>query len=281
LFEYLQLEVTIIRTALQFWGNTMGIKHFLSCAVMLLISQASWSQEATFHNYEVRAAVLPSMQSYYLTGSGYGVTNAFTSGNGLQGGFSYLRQHDAWSFDFRTLQTNMTAPAGITPSSVTTQFDRGVVSYQMMSTTEGVENTFQDNTPNGLVYELGVEYRGHKADVTKPNVFMPTTTTVGAHLGLSYNGGIDENFSYMGAFSLYVPLYMDEATAHTGYYRISANPDLGVDLIYKVNHFINFAIGIHAVYEQTWYADQANRGGANETETTTNIYAPVVLRFQF
>jgi len=263
----------------------MIIKNTFIGAAILVLAQTSWAQEASFHNAELRLAALPSMQSYSLAGTGLNVSNGLTSGDGISGGVTWFFQDLAVSADYKTLNTKMTAPAGIVTASgvqnVTTKLDHFVLNFEFLKKQEGEEKSFKESSPKGLTYLLGFEYRGRKADTTTPNVFMPSSNTYGVRLGLGYSKSLDEHFFFTSALGWFVPLYFDETSKKTGYYRISANPDAALDLVYKVNSFIDFSLGVHAIYERIYYSDTGARGVANATEITTNVYAPVELRFQF
>lgn len=249
-------------------------------ALLMFSALLSQAAPAFAHQYEIRMASLPTLQTYSLEGQGFAASNSGISGTGTAFGFSRMWSTSALKFDYSTSAYQASPPAGLTPTTIDTGFDRWLLSYDFMLPRDGVDRSMQHSGPKGLVYSVGIEDRRHIADATTPNIFMPTTSRTGVRLGLDYSKAMDEIFTWTTAFGLFVPLYLEESSAKTGYYRFSINPDLSAKIVYKVNHFIDFSVGVTVFYEQTNYTDTGTRGVSNATDTTTSIYAPIELRFQ-
>jgi len=251
------------------------------CTAALVLSQSVWAQEPKLHKAEVRFSTLPSMQSYSLEGTGFTASNGASIGSGTGAGFTWMRQHSAWKFDYQSATHKVTSPSGLSPSEINSKVDRLILNYEFMKLEEGAERSFQDSTGKGLTYLLGIEHRSRKADTTTPNVFMPTKNETGVRLGVGHHQVLDESFLLSASLGIFVPLIMDEASAKTGYYRLSLSPDLAANFIYKVNHFIDFSVGIQTLYSYTSFTGTGTRGVTDAVESTTNIFVPVELRFKF
>lgn len=239
----------------------------------LLFLQNTNAQEKSSQRGEIRFGALPSMQSYNLTGTGFQASNGASSGNGTSVGLMWLREFSAIKLDYQSDLYSVSPPAGLTPAKIDSRFTRGILAYERLRTKQDATRLFN--------YFVGLEYRDRKNDVTTPNVFMPTRTEGGITLGLSFEKQLDEAFLWTASAGLFLPLYVNESSTKTGYYQTSFNPDIGFRFIYHVNHFIDFSVGAQVFYSQFLYSGTGERGVSDAKETSTNVIAPVELRFKF
>lgn len=240
-----------------------------SALALLFISSKVFCQEApTPRRFELRIASNYAVQNYNLEGDGFKASDGGSSGQGVSGDLFWKRADSAFHVKYQTLSHEVTAPAGLTPTKVDTKWERSLLNYETESS-------------NHVIYQIGIDHRSRTATETTPNIFMPTQTRTGLRFGLAYGHSLDEIFRYEFGGGLMLPISITESTTSTGNYHISANPDLNFDFIYKVNHFIDFSLGVHWVMEMTTFAGTGARSTVETTETFQNFYFPVQLRFQF
>ncbi|WP_413290431.1 hypothetical protein [Bdellovibrio sp. HCB337] len=243
---------------------------FLTTSLFLQITNA---QEKPSQRGEIRFGALPSIQSYSLSGTGFQASNGSSSGNGTSVGLTWMRELSAITLDYQNLLYAVTPPSDLTPTKIDSRFTRGILAYERLRTKQDSSRIFN--------YFVALEYRDHKADTTTPNVFMPTRTEGGVTVGLTYSKQLDEIFQLSANAGLFIPLFMNEASDKTGYYKTSINPDIGFRFVYHVNHFIDFSVGAQVFYSQIIYTGTGERGVTDAKESSTNVIAPVELRFKF
>jgi len=236
----------------------------------LLLSSMVFGQELppAPRSFEFRVATDVAIQSYTLESDGFKASDGGSSGTGVSADFLWKRTGYAWHVNYQTLSHEVNAPSGLLPAKVNTKWQRALLNYETESS-------------NRVIYQFGLDYRSHEATETTPNILMPIQSRVGLRFGAAYGHSIDEIFRYEFGAGLMLPVSVSESTTSTGNYRLSANPDLNFDFIYKVNHFMDFSLGVHWFMEFTSFAGTGPRGTTDATETFNNFFFPIELRFQF
>lgn len=240
-----------------------------SALALLFISSKVFSQELPPpRKFELRVANDIAIQSYNLEGEGFKASDGGSSGSGVSADLYWKRAESAFHLKYQTQSFEVSAPAGLTPEKVDTKWQWALLNYETESA-------------NHVVYQVGLDYRSRTASETTPNIFMPTQSRTGLRFGLAYGHALDDIFRFEFGGGLMLPVAITESTSSTGSYRLSANPDLNFDFIYKVNHFIDFSLGVHWAMEMTSFNGTGGRGTVEATETFQNFYFPIELRFQF
>lgn len=241
----------------------------LSALALLLFSSKVFCQETPVsRRFELRVASNVAIQNYNVEGDGFKASDGGSQGNGLSGDLYWKRPESSVHVSYQMLSHEVSSPTGLTPSKVDTKWERALLNYETESS-------------NHVVYQLGLDYRSRSATETTPNIFMPTQSRAGLRFGAAFGHTLDEIFRFEFGGGLMIPVLITEDTTSTGSYRVSANPDLNFDFIYKVNHFIDFSLGIHWMMEMTTFDGTGTRGTVEATETFTNFFLPIQLRFQF
>lgn len=220
---------------------------------------------------DFRISTLPGLQSNNLEGTGFTASNGPSTGSGIGVGLGWQQANSSVQLSYQSSSYKVTTPTGITPTQVTSTFERGLINFSRA----GAEAA-QD-----LNYGLGFEYRSRRTDETSPNVLMSNNVLAGPRLEVSYIKSLDQVIRYSAGVGLFVPIFMEEFGTKTGSYRFSFNPDLALGLIYQVNHFIDFSAGVQAFYSTVAYSGTGGRGVTNALETTVNVFVPLELRFRF
>jgi hypothetical protein len=218
-------------------------------------------------------AYVPAQESYNLDGTGFSGSSGPVSGSGYSSSVRWNRSEASWAFEYLNVDSQHSSPSGLTPASVESQFQRYHLSYRpFLGDAAG---------GSGLMWDFGLEIRQRKAEQTTPNVFIPSHDSMGGRIGVAMNFNEGSAVYFETAFGFYVPLYHDERSAKTGYYKFSINPDLKFNAIYDLTEKVALSAGLHVIYEQIYYSGTGARGTSKGSETFMNLQIPLEIRFQF
>lgn len=225
--------------------------------------------------WDIRIAGLVGKQTYGLSAEGFNVSSGVGQSLGEKASVTYRDGTNAFYLSHVHLGSRHGTPDQIDPSEIPTHFQRTQLGMLKPFVVDG------DERPTIVQLISSLEFRRRVAPKTMPNTFMPTNEQVGVYLGLL------KEFEWSGLWSselsggLFVPLFFDEQSEKTGYRKFSLNPDAAFDFVYRLNHFIDFSLGLHVTYELNAFSGTGTRGSTNATESFMNLYIPIELRFQF
>lgn len=226
--------------------------------------------------YELNFTLMPTMQSYDLGGAGYTTNAGNVTGTGFGVGFKWNRAEASYSFSGRSETQQVSSPAGITPTTVTSNFQRYLFMIEPNQNANGF--SYRSST---VKYNYGLDIRLRSSSLTSPNIYLPERNSVGFRFGADYELELSQQ-TFLGiGGGISLPLYFDERTSKTGYYRFSLNPDVSILVRRKLWKTLEISSGISVLYEKTFYSGTGERGTTNGVDTYLNIQIPIELRFQF
>ena len=228
------------------------------------IKNQSETKEERNRPNDLRLRALYSLVNYNLESKGFKTSNTGEMGSGYD--FVYRRINEKGIFRILSSSTKseFETSTGLSPAKIESKLSRSLMDYQLNSG-----------------FGFGLEYRERKTEETTPNQTMPNNSKTSLRFFYGSAKSLDENFQFDYEAGLLLPMVHYEKSPRTGSLSHAAAADLEVNLVYKVNHFIDAALGVQLLYENNRFVGSGNRGTVAADETFIHTNFPIELRFRF
>lgn len=243
--------------------------------VIIAMNQRTLALDGQQKLLTIGGAYVFSQDSYKLEGTGFSTNSGSPQGKGAAAEIRWNRADGRISFLYLNTSVEESSPSSISPADTKAGLRRYLLSYQS-GAGEGYGGSIE-----GWKTEYGLEIRQRWADTTAPNQYISAHDSTGVHFGLGRTFTVGSKTSFETGVGLYVPLYMDERTSKTGYYKFSINPDVKATLVQEIADYLSVTVGVSLLYEKIYYSGTGQRGTSGANETFMDINFPMELRFQF